>query len=86
LVGPVPTSSHRAHAGGTAHEVFRRAAQSRIIINAHRISQGPPGTDDLETAVSRIVELVKTRFRLDAIRDLQVLCPMNRRERWVRGR
>jgi exodeoxyribonuclease V alpha subunit len=62
--------------------VFRQAAQSRIIINAHRISQGsmpdlgPPGTDDPETAVSRIVELVKTRipkrFRLDAIRDLQV--------------
>jgi exodeoxyribonuclease V alpha subunit len=75
---------------------FRQAAQSRIIINAHRISQGsmpdlgPPGTDDSETAVSRIVELVKTRipkrFRLDAIRDLQVLCPMNRRERWVLGR
>jgi exodeoxyribonuclease V alpha subunit len=78
-------------------EVFRQAALSRIIINAHRINQGsmpdlrPPETesdfyfvqaDDPETAVSRIIELVKTRipkrFGLDPIRDIQVLCPMNR--------
>jgi len=78
-------------------EVFRQAAQSRIITNAHRINRGsipdlsPPRTysdfyfvhaDDPETAVSRIIELVKTkipsRFGLDAIRDIQVLCPMNR--------
>jgi exodeoxyribonuclease V alpha subunit len=78
-------------------EVFRQAAQSRIIINAHRINQGlipdlsPPGTDsdfyfvqaeDPEIAVGRIIELVKTRipkrFGLDPIRDIQVLCPMNR--------
>jgi exodeoxyribonuclease V alpha subunit len=78
-------------------EVFRQAAQSRIIISAHRINQGgipdlsPPGTDsdfyfvqadDPETAVPRIIELVKTRipkrFGLDPIRDIQVLCPMNR--------
>jgi exodeoxyribonuclease V alpha subunit len=78
-------------------EVFRQAAQSRIITSAHRINQGsmpdltPPGTesdfylvraDDPETAVARIIELVKTRmpkrFGLDAIRDIQVLCPMNR--------
>ena len=35
-----------------------------------------------ETAVSRIIELVKMRiprrFGLDPIRDIQVLCPMNR--------
>ena len=51
--------------------------QSRIIINAHRINQGsmpdlsPPGSesdfyfvqaDDPETAVGRIIELVKTRI------------------------
>lgn len=78
-------------------EVFRQAAQSRIIISAHRINQGAipdlslPGTDsdfyfvqasDPETAVQRIIELVKTRipnrFGLDPIRDIQVLCPMNR--------
>jgi exodeoxyribonuclease V alpha subunit len=38
--------------------------------------------DDTEAAVPRIVELVKTRipkrFGLDPIRDIQVLCPMNR--------
>ena len=38
--------------------------------------------DDPETAVGRIIELVKTRipkrFGLDPIRDIQVLCPMNR--------
>src|SRR3954468_22992639 len=78
-------------------EIFRQAAQSRIITSAHRINQGsipdlsPPGTesdfyfvqaDDPETAVPRIIELVKTRipkrFGLDPIRDIQVLCPMNR--------
>jgi exodeoxyribonuclease V alpha subunit len=78
-------------------EVFRQAAQSRIITSAHRINQGsmpdlsPPGSesdfyfvqaDDPETAVGRVIELVKTRipkrFGLDPIRDIQVLCPMNR--------
>ena len=38
--------------------------------------------DDPETAGRRIVDLVKTRipqrFGLDAMRDIQVLCPMNR--------
>src|SRR5262249_61590433 len=38
--------------------------------------------DDPETAVPRIIELVKIRipkrFGLDPIRDIQVLCPMNR--------
>ena len=78
-------------------EVFRQAAQSRIIINAHRINQGrmpdlakpDRKTDfyfvpaaDPEQAVCRIVELVQSRiprrFGLNPIRDIQVLCPMNR--------
>ena len=78
-------------------EVFRQAAQSRIIISAHRINHGtipdlskPEGAsdfyfvqaDDPESVVPRIIELVKTRipqrFGLDPIRDIQVLCPMNR--------
>src|SRR5271165_2635855 len=78
-------------------EVFRQAAKSQIIVTAHRINQGvipdlskPDIESDFyfveanhpETAVSRIVELVKTRiprrFGLDPIRDVQVLCPMNR--------
>jgi exodeoxyribonuclease V alpha subunit len=78
-------------------EVFRQAAQSRIITSAHKINQGiipdlsrPEGdsdfyfvqADDPETAVPRIIELVKMRiprrFGLDPICDIQVLCPMNR--------
>jgi exodeoxyribonuclease V alpha subunit len=78
-------------------EVFRQAAQSRIITSAHQINQGSmphlsqprPDSDfyfvqadDPEPAVSRIIDLVKTRiprrFGLDPIRDIQVLCPMNR--------
>jgi exodeoxyribonuclease V alpha subunit len=78
-------------------EVFRQAARSQIIVNAHRINQGvfpdlrkPESESDFyfveadgpEAAVPRIVELLKTRiprrFGLDPIRDIQVLCPMNR--------
>jgi exodeoxyribonuclease V alpha subunit len=78
-------------------EVFRQAAQSRIITSAHHINQGSipdlsqrstdsdfyfVQADDPETAVARIIELVKTRiskrFGVDPIRDIQVLCPMNR--------
>ncbi|MGA7026536.1 MAG: AAA family ATPase, partial [Pseudolabrys sp.] len=78
-------------------EIFRQAAQSRIITCAHRINQGsipdlsrPEGdsdfyfvqADDPDVAVPRIIELVKTRipqrFGFDPIRDIQVLCPMNR--------
>jgi len=78
-------------------EVFRQAAMSRIIVNAHRINDGivpdldrPEAisdfyfvpADDPESAVARILELVRTRiprrFDLDPIRDIQVLCPMNR--------
>jgi exodeoxyribonuclease V alpha subunit len=77
-------------------EVFRQAAQSRIITSAHRINHGfipdlssPSDSDfyfvqadDPEIAVPRIIELVKTRipkrFGLNPVRDIQVLCPMNR--------
>lgn len=78
-------------------EVFRQAAQSKIITTAHAINAGrmpdlaPPDGEadfyfvpatDPEQAVPRIVELVSRRiprrFGFDAIRDIQVLCPMNR--------
>jgi exodeoxyribonuclease V alpha subunit len=79
-------------------EVFRQAAQSKIITTAHAINAGrlpdlaPPGegTTDFyfvpasepEQAVPRIVELVSKRipkrFGFDPIKDIQVLCPMNR--------
>src|SRR2546426_302663 len=77
--------------------VVRQAAQSRIVTTAHRINQGqvpdlrrPAGesdfyfveVDDPETAVTRLIDLVRDRiprrFGLHAIRDIQVLCPMNR--------
>jgi exodeoxyribonuclease V alpha subunit len=78
-------------------EIFRQAAQSRIVTAAHRINQGlmpdlaptDPSSDfyfvqadEPETAIARIIDLVKTRipkrFGFDSIRDIQVLCPMNR--------
>ncbi len=79
-------------------EIFRQAAKSRIITNAHRVNHGimpdvtvpESGNSDFyfieaaepEDAVSKIVELVKNRiphrFGFDPIRDIQVLCPMQR--------
>jgi exodeoxyribonuclease V alpha subunit len=78
-------------------EIFRQAASSRIIVSAHRINGGqmpelskPDGDSDFyfvpaadpETAVARIIDLVKTRipqrFGMNPIQDIQVLCPMNR--------
>ncbi len=79
-------------------EVFRQAATSRVIVNAHRINQGlmpeadqSPATRsdfyvieaaDPEIAAAKIVAVVRDRipkaFGLDPIRDVQVLCPMNR--------
>src|SRR4051794_9488197 len=77
-------------------EVFRQAAQSRIVTNAHRINQGrmpEPGADpasdfhlvrctDPEDGVAKLLEIVTrripARYGLDPIRDVQVLCPMNR--------
>jgi exodeoxyribonuclease V alpha subunit len=77
-------------------EVFRQAARSRIVTNAHRIHQGrmpEPGEEpssgfhlvrcrDVEDGAAKLLEIVAkripARFGLDPIRDVQVLCPMNR--------
>jgi exodeoxyribonuclease V alpha subunit len=77
-------------------EVFRQAAESRIIVNAHRINQGlmPDltraksgdfyfvGAADPEDGVGKVLAVVQERipkrFWLNPIRDIQVLCPMNR--------
>jgi exodeoxyribonuclease V alpha subunit len=77
-------------------EVFRQAAESRIIVNAHRINNGlmpdlaRVESDDFhfvdagdpEQAVRKLLAAVRDRmpkrFGLDPIRDIQVLCPMNR--------
>ena len=84
-------------------EVFRQAADSRIISTAHRIRRGQmpdvsgaePSSDfhfverdDPEKIVATLIKLVQERiperFRLDPIRDVQVLCPMNRGSLGVR--
>ena len=79
-------------------EIFRQAAESQIVTNAHRVNAGyMPNLDvtrsdksdfyfvearDPEDGVSKIVEIVKNRlpkrFGFDSIKDVQVLCPMNR--------
>jgi exodeoxyribonuclease V alpha subunit len=79
-------------------EIFRQAAESQIITNAHKVNSGympnldPPKSDNAdfffveatepEDGVSKIIEIVKNRmpkrFGFDPIKDIQVLCPMNR--------
>jgi exodeoxyribonuclease V alpha subunit len=77
-------------------EVFRQAAESRIVTSAHRINQGmmpelsPAPNGDFyfvdatepEEAIRKLVAVVQhripQRFGFDPIRDVQVLCPMNR--------
>jgi len=78
-------------------EVFRQAAYSRIITNAHRINQGlmpelpeAEGDSDFyfierqeperiaQTLLHVVKERIPQRFKMDPIRDIQVLSPMNR--------
>ncbi len=77
-------------------EVFRQAAQSQVIVNAHRVNRGQmpdliarEGSDfffvdaaDPEEGVRKLLAVVReripARFGLDPVRDVQVLCPMNR--------
>ena len=84
-------------------EVFRQAADSRIITNAHRIRRGQMPDmrqidsnsdfhfverDEPEKIIATLIKLVRERiperFGLDPIRDIQVLCPMNRGSLGVR--
>jgi exodeoxyribonuclease V alpha subunit len=77
-------------------EVFRQAAASKIIVNAHRINHSlmpdlaPTDSGDFyfvdaadaEEGVRKLLAIVQEcipkRFGLNPIRDIQVLCPMNR--------
>jgi exodeoxyribonuclease V alpha subunit len=79
-------------------EVFRQAAASRIIVNAHRVNHGempqlvasPDVPSDFyfveiespDEGLGKIIQIVSERipqrFGLDAVRDVQVLSPMNR--------
>jgi exodeoxyribonuclease V alpha subunit len=77
-------------------EIFRQAAQSQVVVNAHRINQGQmpdltvqEGSDfffvdaaEPEEGVRKLLAVVRDRipgrFGLHPVRDVQVLCPMNR--------
>ena len=79
-------------------EIFRQAATSRIIVNAHRINQGKmpvePGAQEKlsdfyfvpahtpEEICNKVLQIVcdriPKRFGLNAVKDVQVLTPMNR--------
>jgi exodeoxyribonuclease V alpha subunit len=80
-------------------EIFRQAATSKIVVNAHRINEGKPllqernkqdelsdfyfiaanTPEEISDKVLQVVcERIPKRFGLDAIKDIQVLTPMNR--------
>jgi exodeoxyribonuclease V alpha subunit len=77
-------------------EVFRQAAESRVIVNAHRVNRGQMpelaskgGSDfffvdaaEPEEGARKLLAVVReripARFGFDPVRDVQVLCPMNR--------
>jgi len=77
-------------------EIFRQAARSQVVVNAHRINQGQmpdltvqEGSDfffvdaaEPEEGVRKLLAVVRDRipgrFGLHPVRDVQVLCPMNR--------
>lgn len=79
-------------------EIFRQAASSKIIVNAHRINEGKmplksEAACDLtdfyfieaktpEEINDKLMHVIKdripSRFKLDPVRDVQVLTPMNR--------
>jgi len=78
-------------------EIFRQAADSRIVAAAHAINRGqmpsllpPQGLSDfyfieaeepeaVQDLVVRLVrERIPARFKFNALRDIQVLSPMNR--------
>ncbi|WP_433825561.1 SF1B family DNA helicase RecD2 [Actinoplanes sp. CA-015351] len=75
-------------------QIFRQAAQSGVVTNAHRVNQGRPPVfdgmrdfflfpcDDTEEAAALTVDVVCNRigrkFGLDPRRDVQVLAPMHR--------
>ncbi|GMU94271.1 MAG: ATP-dependent RecD-like DNA helicase [Candidatus Hydrogenedentota bacterium] len=73
--------------------VFRQAAESGIVRNAHRVNSGLlPDYNDrdfffierkepqkaLETVVELVASRMPSRFQLDPLRDIQVLAPMHR--------
>jgi exodeoxyribonuclease V alpha subunit len=86
-------------------QIFRQAAESGIVRNAHRINRGEPlelarasdaagdfyaiRANSPEQGAARVVELVAeripSRFKVDPIAGVQVLCPVNRGELGTRA-
>ncbi|MCH8204026.1 MAG: ATP-dependent RecD-like DNA helicase [Candidatus Hydrogenedentes bacterium] len=78
--------------------VFRQAAESGIIANAHLINRGeaprfntedfffidrPEPAKALETVLELVVNRIPKKFGLDPLRDVQVMSPMHRGETGV---
>jgi exodeoxyribonuclease V alpha subunit len=81
-------------------QIFRQAAESRIVRNAHRVNRGllPELTrpadeltdfyaikardpaDGARLVLELVAERIPTRFGVDPVADIQVLCPTNRGE------
>ncbi len=79
-------------------EIFRQAATSKIIVNAHRINEGKmplplekqdvlsdfyfvPAAEPEEISaklIQVVCDRIPARFKLDPVKDIQVLAPMNR--------
>ncbi|GIE55355.1 ATP-dependent RecD-like DNA helicase [Actinoplanes octamycinicus] len=75
-------------------QIFRQAAESGVVTNAHRVNQGRPPLldgmtdfflfpcDDTEATAALTVDVACTRiprkFGLDPRRDVQILAPMHR--------
>jgi exodeoxyribonuclease V alpha subunit len=77
-------------------EVFRQAAQRRIIVNAHRVNHrlmpnlafleggdfyfvdAADSDDGVRKLLAIVRERIPKRFGFDPVRNIQVLCPMNR--------
>ncbi|BCY12737.1 ATP-dependent RecD-like DNA helicase [Actinoplanes sp. L3-i22] len=75
-------------------QIFRQAAESGVVSNAHRINQGRPPVfdgmrdfflfpcDDTEATAGLTVDVachrIPRKFGLDARRDIQILTPMHR--------
>ncbi|GAB3996949.1 hypothetical protein GCM10029992_18480 [Glycomyces albus] len=75
-------------------KIFRQAAESGVVANAHRVNrgQGPVlegyedffhfASEDNEAVADQVVDIVANRiparFGLDPVRDVQVLTPMHR--------
>lgn len=86
-------------------EIFRQAASSQIIVNAHRVNSGQMPISEKDTkkltdfyfieadspedihkkTLKVITERIPERFKLDPIRDVQLLTPMHRGDIGVRG-